>query len=163
MDTDVSEAKGMIRTLASITEDDENFITKVILLSGAEYVLEFGCGISTLVISKLTRVVSYETKNSFAQALLKEHPQLDVRIWDGQHFDEKLFPPENHGFDVAFVDGPAHGMNREHSTRIASECAYIVIIHDAQREYEKMWQDKYLKPRFHLIDSNEMCNCWITK
>lgn len=161
MDTHVSKAEAMIRTLASITEDDEKFIEKIILLSGAEYVLEFGCGISTLVISKLTRVVSYETESKFAQAVLKENPQLNIRMWDGKHFDEKTltFPD----FDVAFVDGPAHGKNRKYSTKIASELAYIVIVHDAQREFEEIWQDKYLKPNFILIDSNEMCNCWIRK
>ena len=161
MGSHVGEEEGMIRTLASITEDDEKFIRKIILLSDAEYVLEFGCGISTIVISKLAQIVSFETDKKFAEAVLKEDPHLNVRMWDGIK-DDKIFYGKPLDFvDVAFVDGPAHGENREHSTRIASELARIVIIHDAQREYEKKWQDKYLKDKFKLVDSNKMCNCWV--
>lgn len=147
------------RTLASISEDDEAFILKIMSLNNVKTVLEFGCGVSSLAMSKQAKVTSYETELRFAHAVSKENPDIDVRLWDGEEIKTEL--PH---FDMAFVDGPAYGINREHSTKIASRHADIIIIHDANRPYEQKWQDKYLKrwfTRFMLEPTNKMCNCWV--
>jgi hypothetical protein len=146
----------MIRGPANITEDDEDFIAKIVLENGVETVLEFGSGISTLFLSGLVDIVSYETDSKYIKAVLGKNPRLDVRWWDGKRVTEEL--PK---FDMAFVDGPAYGENRRYSTKIASQKTDIVIIHDAERKFEQQWQDKYLEEDFRLMASNRMCHCWI--
>ena len=63
---------------------------------------------------------------------------------------------------MAFVDGPSGGQSREFSTKIASEKADVVIVHDAGREHERKWQEKYLKgPFMHEKNGGHRCALWV--
>lgn len=131
---------------ACITEPDWIFLKSVIDKYKVEKVLEFGTGLSTILVAAYGKnIVSYETSDgwikSFKDKKLNEF--IDLRKWDGFVLHDKLDK-----FDLAIVDGPPGGKSREFSTKIASEHADIVLIHDAGREWERKWQDKYLKETF---------------
>ncbi|GAF94458.1 unnamed protein product, partial [marine sediment metagenome] len=80
--------------------------------------------------------------------------------WDGKKIDREL----KEKYDFAFVDGPAGGVNREWSTKYASEHADLVVIHDAGRKEERMWQTKYLEKDFVLASKGgHRCHFWKKK
>src|SRR3990167_3553911 len=113
----------------SLTERDWEFISQTIDDNKVESVLEFGAGLSTLLFNdKLKNVVTYEDKQGWIDKLNKLK-KCNIQLWDG----ESISTDEQ--FDLAFVDGPAGDISREQSTKIASERAKIVIVHDAGREW----------------------------
>ena len=131
---------------ACITEADWDFLRTVIEKYKINTVLEFGSGLSTVLLASCgKKVVSYETKeNWFKKLRLKGIDKLaDLRFWNGTIMQYELGK-----FDLAVVDGPPGGQSRSFSTKIASEHSNIVLVHDAGREYERKWQDKYLKDTF---------------
>ena len=131
---------------ACITKVDWEFLKTVIKKYNIKTVLEFGTGLSTVLMSASgIKVISYETEDRWLKDLeSKEVTKMaDVRRWDGKIFQDKL-----EKFDLAIVDGPPGGESREFSTKIASEHSDIVLVHDAGRTPEREWQDKYLKEKF---------------
>jgi len=124
-------------------------------------VLEFGCGISTLMFNKMgIEVLCYETNNKWADkvrgSMINPDTNLHITNWDSK--DSKIL---GH-YDLAFVDGPAGGNNREHSTRLAAQHADIVIQHDAARPTEKEWAKKYLIGKFKgPIPGGGRCYLWV--
>jgi len=142
---------------SSITDKDYEFIKSVIEKHKVKNVLEFGAGLSTLLISDLVKTVTYETDEKWIKET-KSKKDCDIRLWDGKSVDV------SDKYDLAFVDGPCGGASREFSTKIASEHADIVIIHDAGRENERKWQDKYLKDKFDGPGKGgHRCHLWIKK
>jgi len=151
----------------SIEKEDWEFIEQLIDDEKIESVLEFGCGLSSLLMSELCQVNSYETDLPYLKKIEAKNKSdnLKLNLWDGEHFDKPKEKP-----DLVFVDGPpggafmdAGGKGRKFSIKHASEIGDKVVIHDAQREDEKRWQEEYFKPSFDLIKSNEKCNYWKRK
>lgn len=141
----------------SLTDKDWTFIKDVLQETKAKTVLEFGAGLSTLLFNSMgLDTVTFETHPGWITKIHELEPDCDIRQWDGKNWeygDAKC--------DLAFVDGPAGGANREYSTMIASKLADVVIVHDAGREWEKKWQQKYLEPSFYLASKGgHRCHFW---
>lgn len=150
----------------SVTDKDWLFIKDLFKKYKIKTVLEFGCGLSTLLYSTLAdKVISFETQPGWIKKISDMIPEgKDVKIykWDGVTF--QLPPDAPKKFDFAFVDGPAGGPNREWSTKGGSELSDLVIVHDAGRAPEKEWQAKYLEPKFKLQSKGgHRCHFWVRK
>lgn len=152
----------------SITDRDWAFIRETIKKYNVKTVLEFGAGLSTLLLNDLgLRVITFETNQGWINKIKQLNPNTDVRLWNGfdqgisfTEITDRLF--EEKHFDLVFVDGPSGGASREISTKIAAASANIVIIHDAGREHERNWQDKYLKGGFGgPVKGGHRCHLWI--
>ena len=152
---------GMTFGSGSLTKEDWEFMKQVIQENNVKNILEFGSGISTLLLYDLgIKIISLETMQGWIDKLKKMKPELDIRLWDGENLEisEAL---RQQGIDMAFVDGPSGGATREFSTKIASELAEIVIIHDASRQNELKWQEKYLKGKFFGPGGGgKRCHLW---
>lgn len=143
--TDISNY-GMEWGGGCITSEDWSFIRDTIIKNNVKTVLEFGTGLSTLLMADLgIQVVTYETMEGWIKKIKELKPAADIRLWDGVTLPEQPPLPK---FDMAFVDGPAGGKTRENSTQLASQLSDLIIIHDASRENEMKWQEKYLKGKF---------------
>jgi ADP-heptose:LPS heptosyltransferase len=148
---------------SSITERDWLFIKDFIKKNNIETVLEFGSGLSTLLISDLVEkiVTVDDQKESINHIKSQMGDNVEIIKWDGTYenfLKEKLI---NDGFDLVFVDGPFGGENREHSIRLSSELGAYVIIHDAGRKAEEKWQAKYLLNKFiKIADGGHRCRLW---
>lgn len=149
----------------AITKIDWEIIKKIVEESEAKTILEFGSGLSSLLMSEITDVTSYETLEKHYKlidfkAKKRENNKLNIVLWDGKYF-------KGQKYDLAFVDGPvgidAGGPGREISMKVAAECCDKIIVHDAQRTDEIRLQEKYLKPNFDLIKSYGKCNYWVRR
>ena len=101
-------------------------------------VVEFGSGISTQLFSEIgINVLSFETNMNQIEASTKLAPKAIVRPWDGRSI------PKIDG-DMAFIDGPYGGKNREPSYKAVAESNIpLVICHDSHRPEDRKWIDKY--------------------
>lgn len=153
----------------SIGQADWKFLQEYIEKFNVKTVLEFGAGLSSLLMSEMLEVFTYETSKSYAKEILKKakekgNDNLHMRLWDGVN---GIVPPDCK-VDMAFVDGPKGAINggpgRRASIEHASNLADLVIVHDAGREDEVFWQNKYLRPNFKLIGTSGhhhvRCNAW---
>lgn len=141
----------------SITKEDFEFLQSTIKENNVKTILEFGSGLSTLLLSDIVKITSYETDENIINKFKSIKSDLDIRLWDGK----ELLNIENKRYDLAFVDGPSGGASRENATSIASELSDIVIIHDASREHELKWQEKYLKNKFFGPGGGgKRCHLW---
>ena len=153
----------------AIAEKDWNFIRDTIRGQGIKTVLEFGTGLSTLLISELAEVDTFETDRGWASMIKAKVPgsrKVKFYIWNGQD------PPgtewKRKRYDLAFVDGPAGkhvgGVGREMSMKIAAKFADRIIVHDAGRKDEKELQDRILSSKFNFISESDghwtKCNYW---
>jgi len=136
----------------AIAPTDWEFIKGIIAQTGAKRILEFGAGLSSLLMSEKAEVITYETDADYAAQIQAKANgnNLTIREWDGEDFDL----PDNESFDLAFIDGPRSvtggGPGREESLRAAMALSDNIILHDARRDEEARLQDKYLKGRFAL-------------
>ncbi len=152
----------------SISQKDWAFIKGVIDEHKIETVLEFGSGLSTVLMSDLTHVTSFECDLERANTIAAKsvHGKTSMMKWNGI-----VASGLSHKYDMAFVDGPlgkvCGGLGREHSMRDAAKYADIVIVHDAGRIDEHRWQNKYLRPNFNMVAKNgnhqSRCQLWIRK
>jgi predicted O-methyltransferase YrrM len=153
----------------AILQKDIRFIREKIKQYDVKTVVEFGLGLSSLLMSEDVPVVSYETDEAFAKDILTrktDDNKLAVAMWDG--VSEPLL--EQRGpFDMAFIDGP-HGskQGREFSIKaVAKAKVPLVIVHDAGRRGEVLWQNRYLRKDYDLIDRNgnhsQRCQLWQLK
>jgi tRNA A58 N-methylase Trm61 len=144
----------------SIGEDDWHFLFKTIKEFGVKTVLEFGTGLSTLMMmGEVDSIVSYDTLEYHLENMKQRiASNVTLRHWDGKGVKEDL-----DRFDFAFVDGPSGGENREHSMRIASEHSDVVCVHDAGRKYEEQWQAKHLKPTFQWVSGGGRVRLWMKR
>ncbi len=147
---------------SSITNEDWIFIEGIITKYNIRNVLEFGCGLSTLLMmNKVDKIKSFETKDEYINKVKKlVNKKVEIFKWGGKVINQEL-----EDFDFSFIDGPANGINREFSTKIASEKSKFIIMHDAGREWEQKWQDKYLKNgEYELISKGgHRCHLWRKK
>lgn len=130
----------------SIHSKDWEFIEKVIDENNVKTVLEFGCGLSTLLLlRKGIKVISYDMMQRWIDKIKTINPQCDIRLWDGMTLPDDWVGQK---VDLVFLDGPSGGKMREFSTKIASDLSDLVLQHDAYGIDEKTWADKYLKDKF---------------
>jgi hypothetical protein len=151
----------------SIPSFDWAFLKDVLAGYGVRTVLEFGCGLSSLLLSAHAEVESFEVDDQFRRAIAAKcgpENKLVIRLWDGVD----CRPSRKH-FDLAFVDGPrgksTGGMGRQHSMRLAAQYADVVVVHDAGRSDEQHWQREYLWQDFELVRWSAChqgrCNLWV--
>lgn len=152
----------------SIWEDDWKFIQQIINDYSVKSILEFGAGLSTVILNELKlKVVTYENSQEWLDATKKLNHKADIRLWDGVNLEANVFEEK---FDLAFVDGPrAYGskiFGRQKSIELASKLADIVVVHDASRPGEMLWQDTYLKENYDFLGKGgkwEYTHLWVKK
>ena len=143
---------------------DWPFIEDVIKKHKVCSVLEFGAGLSTSLMSEQAGVLvdSFETEQVWLDKVSKAAPNARIHKWDGKTIPDYGLAMRQREYDLAFVDGPANGQNREEAVRLAANHAKIVILHDATRTYESQWEKKYLAPGFQgPIKGGKWCHMWI--
>ena len=152
----------------AITPADWAFIRRVIKDINPVRILEFGSGLSSLLMSEMALVLSCETDPEHAHSIQKKAgPRLKIRTWDGSDF----LLPGNGRFDLAFVDGPPGerngGPGRAEAMRAASALCDHIIVHDARREEEARLQEQYLKGEFRLVRRSgyheACCHYWVRR
>jgi len=146
-----------------IIQGDWRFLKRIIKDENIKTVCEFGSGLSSLLLSTIVDVESWEIDEGWIEKM-KRYSDFNTNIkkWDG-----KDFPLGNH-YDLVFVDGPAGegvgGPGRSRSMEIASIVSDRVVVHDAGRPMESRWQNKWLKPKFKLISKSghhqTRCQYW---
>jgi hypothetical protein len=148
----------------SINPIEWDFIKKIILEKKIKNVLEFGSGLSTLMMSSMVSVLSLETDEEWMKEIEKRRTPInnfEIRKWDGVSFPDGEYREK---YDLAFVDGPAGGENREFSYIKASEHCNKIICHDGQRLPDLYWQKKYLQGKYKLKDRSgyyqACCHYW---
>lgn len=139
----------------SITQKDWSFMKSRVAIIQPREILEFGCGLSSLLLSEHYKVISYETDPEWKkkiESLMQENNNLEIRLWDGNTIPEELIDKK---FDFCFVDGPKSrekgGMGRHRSIEIASKVTDQVMIHDAGRLDEEKFQREFLRSVFKLV------------
>jgi len=122
----------------SILEDDWDAIKNFVETNNVKRVVEFGSGISTQLLDKLGITVhSFETNPEQVKQLEKKLANTTFELWDAKTV------PHIEG-DMAFIDGPHGGKNREPSYRAVAESGIpFVACHDIHRAEDKQWVDKY--------------------
>ena len=166
-----------------VTQRDWKFIQKHIALGLLERtaknperhrprVLEFGAGLSSLLLSEMCDVISYETSaehKALIESKITIQNTLDIRLWDGVDSPPVILNQTAHEkFDLVFVDGPKSrregGIGRDAAIRIASQVSDHIVIHDAGREEEGGFQREYLRGVFKLVDKSgshiTRCHYW---
>ena len=143
----------------SITQKDWRFIKSHLEEIKPKRILEFGSGLSSLLMSEICEVVSFETDQEWKEkieAKCTDKNNLTIKLWDGRNFpitDKPLGYLDK--FDFCFVDGPKQckrgGIGRETATLIASQVTDHVIVHDAGRSEEEKHQRKFLRSVFKLV------------
>ena len=141
-------------------------ISDIIQKKKVKTVLEFGAGLSTLLVSEIAEIDTFETNKEWAEEIKAKVSNGNVKfyIWNGQNLPEI----EWKRYDLAFVDGPVgrymNGPGREMSMKIASKYADRIIVHDAGREDEKRFQERILSNKFQFISQSDehwsRCNYW---
>lgn len=136
----VINTHGMPWGKGSLLEEDWLFIKDLINKHDVKKVLEFGAGLSTILLNDEVRnpgrqgwVTTYETMNHWIERMHQPHlaPFADIRPWSGK--DAAI----DDYFDLAFVDGPAGPYNRCDAMRLAAEHADIIVVHDGNTPIEK--------------------------
>jgi hypothetical protein len=151
----------------AIQSIDWDFIKPIVQQPEVETVLEFGSGLSSLLMSEYAFVRTYETDATVADQIknLCNGNRLDMQIWDGKRIETFFIPLT--GYDLAFIDGPSGGKNRELSFRLAARRANRIIVHDAGRPHERNWQRNILREDFELVATNgahaQHCALWEKK
>jgi len=137
----------------SITANDWEVLKGFISMNNIKSIVEFGAGVSTTLFDQAgVNVVSYETIPAMVEKTKEKTPNAEFIIWDGKT------PPEiKERFDMAFIDGPHGGKNREPSYKAIAESAVdIVACHDAMRQEDRQWIDKYFKDWKPRIGTNDL-------
>ena len=136
-------------------------------------VLEFGAGLSSLLLSESAHVISYETDEEHAELIRSKafglHNNLEIRMWDGVNPPDDLSPEDK--FDMVFVDGPKSvkngGVGRDAAIKIASVVSDHVLIHDAGRDAETQSQRRHLRGVFRLTRKSgthlTRINSWVRR
>jgi hypothetical protein len=151
-----------------IQQRDWEFIREQMRRFRVKSVLEFGTGLSSLLMSEKASVMSYETEQLWIDEIEKRigENNLTVWLWDGEKIEENLDK-----FDMAFVDGPVGRVNggpgRERALEIAMQHTDRIIMHDAGRGEEYELQKRLLRPEFNMIARNgnhqQRCQLWVRK
>jgi len=147
----------------AINPIDWEFIKRIIIDTQPKNILEFGAGLSSLLMSEYAQVDAYEESDEWAEILAKK-ANGNLSIY---HIDDDLLA---HDYDLVFIDGPVGlvngGPGREDAFSKAVKFDKI-IVHDAGREEEHGMQNKYLMKDFTLVKKNgwhqSRCQYWERK
>lgn len=126
-------------------------------------VVEFGSGLSSLLMSQVVPVISFEHNDYYylkTKGHIRPYHQLDLRKWDGHAIDSLIPEPR---VPVVFIDGPEP--DRTPAFMFANERADRVWVHDGFRDAEMRLQLRWMGPDFHLkyivtSDSRRLMNIW---
>jgi len=154
----------------AVAQRDWEFIRNIIQREGIKTVLEFGSGLSSLLLSEFVEVVSYEDDDEWMKLIEgKKIPglnKLTLRKWSGVEEPKEL---ETERYDLVFVDGPpgkvTGGPGRDVSTRLATKLSDRIVIHDAQRDEEVGLQMKYFRGNSFMLAARSgyyqsCCHYW---
>lgn len=156
-----------------IIEKDWDFILQIITDEKLRTVLEFGVGFSTLLMSEIAEVDSFETKPEKLGQInmrLPKDRKVNLYPWDGETKPDSGRVKEK--YDLVFVNGPQSATlgtqtGRQVSIEVAAEHSDRIIIHDAGRMHEAMLQEKLLREDFWLVARNgwhqQRCHYWKRK
>ncbi len=170
----------------NITQKDWAFIKRYIEEVKPKRILEFGLGLSSLLMSEICEVISYATNSKHKveiEAKCTDKNNLTIKLWDGRNFSNSDYistheefnlldgPKENEKFDFVFVGGPEEkskgGIGRDAAIKIAAQVSDHIIIHDAGQMEEELYQRKYLRSIFKLVrkSGNHIARChyWIRR
>jgi hypothetical protein len=144
-----------------LSRQDWLFIKEVLVtLMPNSKILEFGAGLSSLLMSEIFPVLTYESDKEWCERdfMWRIIPlnKLEVRYWDGVNGPFSINPSQDEPFALAFVDGPKGiklgGPGRRHSIERASILCDKVIVHDSGRADERSGQKDFLEATgFKLI------------
>lgn len=164
VDNELLEKFGFKWGGGSITDRDWLFLLDIFKTYNVKTILEFGCGLSSLLFAtKVDKIVTFETQPGWIKKIksMCEGDKNHIFQWDGKAIDINVEEFKDTKFDFAFVDGPAGGQSREWSTKYASELADLIVIHDAGRQWERKWQEKYLSKDFEMVSKGgHRCHFW---
>lgn len=156
-----------------IIEKDWDLIEQVITEEKVKTILEFGSGFSTLLMSQIAKVDSFETnpeRTKRTKDRLPRDRKVKLYSWDGEAKPDSGRVKEK--YDLVFIDGPKSATmitqtGRQVSVEIAIEHSDRIILHDAGKMHEAMLQEKYLKKDFWLTARNgwhqTRCQYWKRK
>lgn len=112
-------------TTKVIKEEDWNLIESLILKHKIKSVVEFGCGLSTLLYKGMNLdITSYETDAKYLDEVRGLLDGVTLQHWDN---DCVL---NGHKYDLAVVDGESPRINQAKS---AKNMANIVVVHDGHK------------------------------
>jgi len=157
---------GLIFGSTCIEKEDWAVIEEVIKKNNVKRVLEFGSGLSTLLMADMgLEVISYEVMDEWAKKIRDLNPKVDIRPWDGKEIPGYKSLGE---FDLVFCDGPASSVSageaRKDSIKMSADLARILIVHDGGRAGEAKWQDMFVKDKFEgPVKGGRRCHTWIRK
>lgn len=136
----------------SITKSEWEVLEDVIKKYKIKKVVEFGPGVSTQLMDRFgVEVHAYETMLIHIKRIQLLTCNTTYILWDGQAppiFDEE--------YDLAFIDGPCGGENREPSYQaIANSGISFVACHDCKREVDSKWIKKYFQNWVKIARADE--------
>ena len=125
---------------STITYTDWRLLWKFINEKKVRSLVEFGPGLSTEILNRCgIKITSIETHPAIIKRLKDKMPDVHFNLWDGKQTVEL-----NGQYDMAFIDGPFGGANREFSYKsVAESNIRFVACHDSKRKDDKVWIDKY--------------------
>jgi glycosyltransferase involved in cell wall biosynthesis len=135
----------------SIDPTDWVVLRDVLKEKNIKKVVEFGSGVSTQLMDRLgIEVHSYETDPIHLEKIKRLVSKSTFILWNG------LYPPSLADYDMALIDGPFGGENREPSYKAVAESKIsIVACHDYKRKEDKVWIDKYFSKWKVLAKADE--------
>lgn len=153
----------------AIQMKDWKFIREAMEEYGVQKVLEFGSGLSSLLMSEGHSVRSHETNPKWAADIRAKMNgnRLEVVDWDGKSDVSEATQPD--GYDMAFIDGPPGLLNGGPGRARAYELAAkanppIIITHDSGRREEQAWANRYLRGKYEKVSKNghhqQRCELW---
>lgn len=160
----------------SIKSCDWKFIRSWMEREKVTRVLEFGSGLSSLLMAEHATVCSFETNITVLNKVMQLHqeyaksighqPTLYCSSWNGK--ERPVMLASGNHYDMVFVDGPQSiaggGVGREKAVELASHASNLIILHDAGRPEDMQWQRKFLMPYYNLVarsnDSDIRCHVW---
>jgi len=151
----------------AILQKDWRFIQDTMEKNGVKSVLEFGSGLSSLLMSDGASVVSYETDAEWADKMRAKANgnALSIVSWDGKEVPAMV--SQRGPYDMAFIDGPRGDSEagREFSFKAATDLNIpLIITHDSGRRGELRWANKYIRKKYDLAGKNgshlQRCNLW---
>jgi len=135
----------------SLTPTDWVALRDVLRDRKIKKVVEFGAGVSTQLMDRFgIDVDSYETDEVHAMKIKRLVSKANIKLWNG------MFPPVLDNYDLALLDGPFGGENREPAYKaVADSKISIVACHDYKRSADKTWIDKYFSKWKLLVKADE--------
>lgn len=148
-----------------IIQKDWYFIKKYIEEVKPKRILEFGAGLSSLLMSEFCEVICYETSEETKELIkpkrLDKNHYLTIKLWDGKTYPTIDDPPHFYSkFDFVLINDST----KDKTIRIASLVSDHIIIRHAGRAAERISQKKHLRSIFKLTrksgDHPTRCHYW---